>query len=54
MSEVNLLIFGCMVTFIAVAGFYVYIDECYRGSERPEETTERRADTVKGRLRDVA
>jgi len=53
-SEVNLLIFGCMVTFIAVAGFYVYIDECYRKNERPEETAERHAAAVKGKLRDVA
>jgi hypothetical protein len=54
MSDLTLLIFGCVVTFIAVAGFYVYIDECYRESERPEETTEGQADAVKGKLRDAA
>jgi hypothetical protein len=53
-TEVDLLIFGCMVTFIAVAGFYAYIDECYRESERPEEATERQEDGAKGKLRDVA
>jgi hypothetical protein len=53
-SDLTLLIFGCAVTFIGVAGFSVYIDECYRESESPEETKEGQADAVKGKLRDVA
>jgi hypothetical protein len=36
MSEVNLLAFGCCVSFIALAGFYVYIRECFTAGE--EET----------------
>ena len=54
MGELDLLIFGCMVTFIAVAAFYVYLDECYRKSERPEQIRERQAGAGKGKLRDVA
>jgi hypothetical protein len=34
MSEVNLLGFGCAVSFIAVAGFYVYIRECWTAAEQ--------------------
>ncbi len=29
MSEVSLLVFGCGVSFIALAGFYVYLRESF-------------------------
>lgn len=39
MSDVNLLVFGCVVTFIGVAGACVYIRECFTaGAEPPRET----------------
>jgi hypothetical protein len=34
MSEVNLVTCGCVVSFIAVAGFYVYLRECWTAEER--------------------
>jgi hypothetical protein len=34
MSEVSLLAFGCAVSFIAVAGAYVYLREGFIASER--------------------
>ena len=37
MSVVNLLVFGCGVTFIAVAGAYVYLRESFTAAERPSE-----------------
>ena len=37
MSEVNLLAFGCVVTFIAVAGVYVYFRESFLRRERSTE-----------------
>lgn len=36
MSEINLLLFGCGVTFIAVGGAYIYIRERYLESEIPK------------------
>jgi hypothetical protein len=33
MSDANLLIFGCAVTFIAVAGAYVYLRESFVGQQ---------------------
>lgn len=50
MSDVALLIFGCGVSFIAVAGAYIYLREAYEEHER--ET--RISSAEKRRLRDVA
>jgi len=36
MSELNLLLFGCAVTFIAVGGAYLYIREQYLASPMPK------------------
>jgi hypothetical protein len=36
MSDVNLLVFGCAVSFIASAGAYAYIRERFTSSEQPE------------------
>jgi hypothetical protein len=33
MSDGNLLGFGCAVTFIAVAGVYVYLRECWNAQQ---------------------
>lgn len=38
MHDVNLLIFGCAVTFIAVGGAYVYIRECFMERKLPSES----------------
>ena len=54
MSDVNLLGIGCAVTFIAVAGAYVYIRECYMAEERKAEVEERRDERTQPKLRDVA
>ena len=54
MSDVNLLVFGCVVSFIAVAGAYVYIRECWTAEESPKNPEERPAKVVRANLRDVA
>ena len=37
MSEVNLLIFGCGVSFIALAGFYVYLRKSFTADDSATE-----------------
>jgi hypothetical protein len=54
MSDVNLLIFGCVVSFIAVAGAYLYLREAFTAEGNPNESEAKRANLVKGELRDVA
>jgi hypothetical protein len=41
MSDANLLALGCSVSFIALAGFYVYLRECWTAEERPSQSRER-------------
>lgn len=38
MSEINLLMFGCAVTFIAFGGAYIYIRERYLESDLPSRS----------------
>ena len=38
MSDLYLMVFGCVVSFIAVAGAYAFVRESYAGSERPTES----------------
>jgi hypothetical protein len=54
MSDLNLLLFGCSVSFVAVAGAYVYLRECFTAREGPKEPESRRTDVAQGKLRDVA
>ena len=54
MSDVNLLVFGCVVSFVAVAGAYVYLRECWTAQEPPANPEERPAKVVASNLRDVA
>ena len=54
MTDANLLAFGGAVTFIAVAGFYVYIRQCWEAEEprrKPEANPEH---APPPNLRDVA
>lgn len=54
MSDIDLLLFGCVVSFIAVAGAYVYIRESFTEVEpttKPEAKAEEAAPTD---LREVA
>ena len=37
MSDLHLLVFGCAVSFIAVAGAYAFIREPYTGARRSPE-----------------
>ncbi|HVP27950.1 MAG TPA: hypothetical protein VMW35_02160 [Myxococcota bacterium] len=37
MSDLHLLVFGCAVSFIAVAGAYTFIREPYTGARRSPE-----------------
>ena len=54
MSDINLLLFGCVVSFIAVAGAYVYLRECFTAQEQPSDRHAQSRDPVKERLREVA
>jgi hypothetical protein len=54
MSNVNLLFFGCVVSFIAVAGAYVHLRESWTAQEPSSEPVERPAEVVPESLRDVA
>lgn len=55
MSDANLLVFGCMVTFIGIAGAYVYIRECFASAEeRPPETDAQSAETVRVEVSEAA
>ena len=53
MSDASLLSFGCVVTFIAVAGVYVYAREAFTQRAQPAKVR-RTQRTAKSRLRDVA
>jgi hypothetical protein len=55
MSDVNLLVFGCVLTFVGVAGSYVYLREPFpAGAERPREAEARSVDAVERDLSEVA
>jgi len=55
MSDVNLLCFGCVVTFISVAGAYVYIREAFTAEEeQPREPEARSAEAVEPEVPDAA
>jgi hypothetical protein len=54
MSDVNLLVFGCVVSFIAGAGAYVYLRECWTAEEPSSKLEERPAEIVPQGLRDLA
>ena len=53
MSDVNLLMFGCAISFIAVAGAYVYLRERFLVREQQRESVPIRTREER-RLRDVA
>jgi uncharacterized membrane protein len=55
MSDVNLLVFGCVVTFIGVAGAYVYVRESFTAAaERPRASRSRSPEIVQHEVSDVA
>jgi hypothetical protein len=54
MTDLNLLLFGCVVSFIAAAGAYIYLRECFTEGEPPREARARSAHAAEQRLRDVA
>jgi hypothetical protein len=54
MSEINLLAFGCAVTFIAAAGVYVYARERFTLAAQRTRSRRRDVESAGERLRDVA
>ena len=54
MSDANLLAFGCAVSFVAVAGFYVYLRECWTADEPSNKPEAKSEEAVPEILRDVA
>ena len=55
MSDVNLLMFGCVVSFVGAAGAYVYIRESFAaGAEPPRESRAASPDTVEREISRVA
>ena len=51
MSDVNLLVFGCVVSFIAIAGGYVYVRESFTAEEPPRKIEKRPEEAVLAKLR---
>jgi hypothetical protein len=54
MSELYLLVFGCAVSFIAVAGGYVYVRECFLDEAQQSDGEDKAADVVEGKFRESA
>jgi hypothetical protein len=54
MSDANLLIFGCAVSFIAVAGAYAYVRERFLASEQPMRVEPATLKRARRPLREVA
>ena len=54
MSDVNLLVFGCVVSFIAVAGAYIYLRECWTAEEPPRMPDAKPEEAVSANVREVA
>jgi hypothetical protein len=54
MSDINLLVFGCVVSFIAVAGAYVCLRESFTAEEQPRKLEARLEEAEPANLRDVA
>ncbi len=54
MSDLHLLLFGCVVSFIAAAGAYVYIREFFTMEEQPSDLPAQSQDPVKQKIREVA
>jgi len=48
MSDANLLAFGCVVTFIGLAGAYVYVRESFASGEEPARSFDAIEDDVAG------
>jgi hypothetical protein len=53
MSDANLLGFGCAVTFIALAGAYVFIRQSFMAGQKPAES-EAQSEDADQQVRDVA
>jgi hypothetical protein len=54
MSDINLLIFGCAVSFIAVAGAYLYLREGFADDAHSGESERQGAKIVQQGSRRVA
>ena len=54
MNDLSLLVFGTAVTFIGVAGAYVYIRECFTRAEQVRQRVAERKPAPRAELRDVA
>jgi hypothetical protein len=54
MSEINLLIFGCAVSFIAVAGAYLYLREGFTDEARSRESAPQSAKIAQQGVENVA
>ena len=54
MSELYLLMFGCAVSFIAAAGGYVYVRECFTEEVEQSDGKDTGKDAVGGKFSDVA
>jgi hypothetical protein len=50
MSELNLLLCGCTISFIAVGGAYVYLREAFERRERSQEPPARQKEEQKDQM----
>jgi hypothetical protein len=54
MSDLNLLVFGCAVSFIAAAGAYLFFLESFTAEDRSSRPDARRAEDEAAKLRNPA
>jgi len=54
MSDANLLAFGCAVSFVVLAGVYVYLREGYEAAKQTLEAEAGEPEVIERKLRDVA
>ena len=54
MSDLSLLLFGGGVSFIAAAGAYVYMRECFAGAKKPGDVPGQSEEDALEAARDLA
>ena len=54
MSDFNLLLFGCLVSFVAAGGAYLFLRERFTAQERPARVQTRRTEERESSLQNVA
>lgn len=48
MTDLDLLIFGCAVSFVALGGVFIYLGECFARGRKTRQCESREANEVEG------